>query len=189
MEDSGGKKYIITGGPGAGKTSLLHALNAKGYNISPEVSRQLIAEGVAKGSTCLPWIDLSCFAEKTLQRMAALYRQAAPHSGTTFFDRGIPDVFAYLKVAGLPVKEEHLQLLQAHPYQTTVFILPPWKDIFVNDPERWQTFEEATVLYTALKETYSSLGYTLIEVPGGTIEERSRFLLRHTTTKYSSPTC
>lgn len=173
------EKYIITGGPGAGKTSLLQVLIHLGYNGSAEVSRQLIAEQVAKGSRCLPWIDMACFAEKVLLRMVEAYRQSDSYAGATFFDRAIPDIFAYLKVAGLPVNEDYYAILKQHPYQSTVYILPPWKEIFVNDPERWQTFEEAKTLYNAIRETYESLGYILVEIPEGTVEERAHFLLKH----------
>jgi predicted ATPase len=171
-------KYIISGGPGAGKTSLLQALLAHGYNCSEEASRRLIVEQVAMGTHCLPWIDLACFADKVLMRMIQLYQQSALNQDITFFDRGIPDIIAYLKIAGLPIKEHYYAALQQYPYHPTVFILPPWKEIYVNDAERWQTFEEAVVLHTAIKETYQAFGYTLIEIPKGTVAERLRFLLK-----------
>ncbi len=144
---SNSRKIIITGGPGAGKSSLLQALQNMGYNCSAEVSRQLIAEHVKAGSTCLPWTDMACFADKVLQRMIQEYSQSAIHPGITFFDRGIPDIVAYLEVAGLSLTEPFQAALQAYPYAAPVFILPPWEAIYVNDEERWQTFDEATVLY------------------------------------------
>lgn len=163
-------KYIITGGPGSGKTTLLRALQNEGYNCSEEASRQVIIEEVAKQTTCLPWINLSCFAQKTLERMIELYK--ASTNRVTFLDRGIPDIIAYLKLAGLLVSHEYFKALQKYPYQLKAFILPPWKEIYLNDPERWQTFEEAVIIYYSLKETYQSLGFDLIELPKTTVEER-----------------
>jgi predicted ATPase len=171
-------KYVLTGGPGAGKSSLLLALERLNYHCAEEVSRQLIVEQVARGSGCLPWKDLSCFADKVLQRMVAQYRQAASRTGITFFDRGIPDIIAYLKVAGLPLKENFPAAVQQCPYNRCVFMLPPWKDIYVNDPERWQTYEEAVALYEALRETYQHFGYTLIDLPRGTLAQRVGYLLK-----------
>jgi predicted ATPase len=46
----------------------------------------------------------------------------------------------------------------------------------LNDPERWQTFEEAVAIYEALKETYQSLGFNLIELPKTTLEERVKIV-------------
>jgi predicted ATPase len=170
------EKYLITGGPGAGKTSLLQALKAAGYHGSEEASRQVIASAMANGSDCLPWTDLACFAGKVLQRMTSLYTQAAANAGITFFDRGIPDIIAYLKAAGLPVDNKYHTAFQQHPYQPLAFILPPWKAIYVNDAERWQTFEEAVHLYTFICETYEALGFTLVTVPEGTVEKRLQFI-------------
>ena len=173
------KKYIITGGPGAGKTSLLQALHQAGFHCSEEASRRLIASAMATGSDCLPWIDLPRFAGKVLDRMIHAYQQTAANTSVTFFDRGIPDIIAYLKAAALPVHDRYYTALRQHPYQAHVFILPPWKEIYVNDAERWQTFEEAVHLYTTIRETYQSLGFSLIEVPPADLAHRMDFIKRH----------
>ncbi|HEX6429346.1 MAG TPA: AAA family ATPase [Niastella sp.] len=172
------EKYLITGGPGAGKTSLLQALKEAGYHCSEEASRQVIAEEVAKGTDCLPWSNLSCFAGKVLERMTALYTQAAANVGITFFDRGIPDIIAYQQAAGVPVDNKYYTTFQQHPYHQLVFILPPWKHIYVNDAERWQTFEEAVHLYTSIRETYQAFGFTLVTVPEAPVENRMQFILQ-----------
>lgn len=171
------KKYIITGGPGAGKTSLLQALERAGYFCSEEASRRVIAEEVSKGSQCLPWINLPCFAGKVLNRMINAYTETAANTGITFFDRGIPDIIAYLKAAAQPVDDRYYNALSQHPYQPIAFILPPWKNIYVNDAERWQTYEEAVHLYASIRETYQALGFTLIEMPLASVEDRMDFIL------------
>ena len=170
------EKYLITGGPGAGKTSLLQALKAAGYFGSEEASRQVITEEVALGSDCLPWSNLSGFAGKVLERMTMLYTQATANTGITFFDRGIPDIIAYQKAAGLPVDNKYYTAFQQHAYHPLAFILPPWKAIYVNDAERWQTFEEAVHLYTSIRETYEVLGFTLVTVPEAPVEIRVQFI-------------
>ncbi|MCC9138216.1 AAA family ATPase [Pontibacter silvestris] len=172
-------KYIISGGPGAGKTTLLQALHQKGYNVSEEASRQLIIEEIAKGSDCLPWGNLPCFARKVLERMIQDFGHAHTTSRTTFFDRGIPDIISYLKVAAQPVDEVYEQAMQQNRYSPLVFLAPPWQDIYVNDSERWQTFEEAVILFHAIKETYQSLRYTIVELPKASVAERVNFVISH----------
>jgi len=172
------ERYIITGGPGAGKTSLVQALKAARYHCSEEASRRIIAEEVSNNSDCLPWTNLSCFAGKVLERMKYLYTQAAANTGITFFDRGIPDMIAYLKAARLPVDNGYYTALEQHSYEQLVFILPPWKAIYVNDAERWQTFDESVYLYTAIRETYEAFGFTLVTVPKERVENRMRFILQ-----------
>ncbi|MFT2011111.1 AAA family ATPase [Pontibacter sp. 13R65] len=171
--------YIISGGPGAGKTTLLQALHQKGFATSEEVSRQLIIQEVSKGNNCLPWVNLPCFALKVLKRMMQDYEHAQSYSGTTFFDRGIPDIISYLEAANLPVDEVYQQAVQQHRYNRVVFLAPPWQEIYVNDSERWQTFEEAVTLHNAIKATYQSLQYTILELPKATVAERADFIVSH----------
>lgn len=168
-------KYIITGGPGAGKTSLLKGLQQCGYHGYAEASRQLIMEEKKKGSDCLPWINLPCFAKKVLQRMTNDFRMASP-TPDSFFDRGIPDIIAYLQAAQLPVDEEYRKAIRTHRYADTVFLLPPWQEIYVQDSERWQTFEEATVLGEHIRSAYVHAGYRVVELPRSAVQERIRFI-------------
>jgi predicted ATPase len=171
-------KFIITGGPGSGKTNILEALKSLNYTCSDEASRQLIIEEVEQRSNCLPWVDLSCFADKVLDKMISSYK-ATPDHELTFYDRGIPDIIAYLKVAGLIVPDHFYKAWQQYPYQNIVFILPPWQEIYINDSERWQTYAEAEQLYAGIMETYESLNFNLIEVPRLTVNERVNFIINH----------
>jgi predicted ATPase len=36
------KKYVLTGGPGTGKTTVLEILSLRGYNIISETAREII---------------------------------------------------------------------------------------------------------------------------------------------------
>lgn len=158
-----------------GKTSLLKGLQQCGYHGYAEVSRQLIIEEKEKGSGCLPWLDLPCFAQKALQRMSNDICNAT-YTEHSFFDRGIPDIIAYLQAAGLPVGNEYQEAVKKHRYAPTVFFLPPWQEIYVQDSERWQTFEEAAILGEHIRSAYEHAGYHVVELPRHTIQERIRFI-------------
>ena len=167
-----GGLYLISGGPGAGKTTLLAALCAAGFAGAAEVSRQLIREQVSQGSALVPWSDLAGFAELALGRMVRQHEAATRCGGITFFDRGLPDLIAYLEVAGLPVAGHYYRALAAHPYHRQALLAPPWPEIYVNDPERWQTLAEATALHQALRHTYQRLGFEVLELPRTTVLAR-----------------
>lgn len=168
--------YLLSGGPGAGKTTLLTALHAAGFAVMPEVSRQLIQEQVARGSAVVPWHDLAGFAELALGRMVAQHAAARQRGGSTFFDRGLPDLIAYLTAAGLPVAPAYYRAVAACPYERLAFLAPPWPDIYVNDPERWHTPAEAAALYEALHGTYVALGFAVRVLPRAPVAARVAFV-------------
>jgi predicted ATPase len=172
------RKYVITGGPGSGKSTLLESLKQEGYLCSAEVSRRMIINQVELGTNCLPWLDIACFSGLVLDEMITEWVNM-PADRVTFFDRAIPDVIAYLKHAGLSVEKRYYKQLYAHPYQHTVFILPPWQEIYVNDPERWQSYKESVSIYQTIRETYIHSGYQLIDVPLMPVWQRVQFVLSY----------
>ncbi|NIY98449.1 AAA family ATPase, partial [Salipiger sp. HF18] len=49
--------FVVTGGPGVGKTSLITELARRGFHTNPESGRAIIREEMARGGDALPWAD------------------------------------------------------------------------------------------------------------------------------------
>jgi len=169
--------YVITGGPGSGKTSLIDALRSRGYACSTEAGRAIIQDQVAIGGLALPWRDRMLFAELMLQWEMRSYRLAEQSVAPVFFDRGVPDVLGYLRLIGLPAPEHVKKAAANFAYNRAVFIAPPWQEIFHQDVERKQDFDEAQRTYDSLFATYNELGYELVELPKVALEGRVGFIL------------
>src|SRR5258708_6909424 len=88
--------YVITGGPGSGKTTVLAELGRRGHICIPEDARALIQEQVAGTGSALPWSDAPRFAELLMQRSISTWNRfaSAPPAASVYFDRGIGDAFA-----------------------------------------------------------------------------------------------
>lgn len=170
------ERYIITGGPGSGKSTLLGELKRRGYRCYEEVSRRLIREEVAKENGVLPWQNLRAFADLAMGAMLEQHERSAGEAGICFFDCGLPDIFGYLRNGGLDVPGSYLAQLATCRYCRDVFILPPWREIFVQDAERPQTYEESTAIFRLLHSEYASLGFRLHAVLPGEICQRADFL-------------
>lgn len=170
--------YVITGGPGSGKTSLIEALRSRGYNSTVEAGRAIIQDQVAIDGRALPWRDPLQFGELMLSMDMQSYHLAEQVVGPVFFDRGIPDVLGYLRLMQIPVPEHMRNAARVFPYNHVVFIAPPWREIFQQDQERKQDFDEAIRTYDVLVETYKSHNYELVEFPRTPIQDRVRFVLR-----------
>ncbi len=117
------------------------------------------------------------FNQKILQgRIAHFVEGAKMKTDVIFYDRGIPDVLAYMDYFNQPYESYFEQACEKHRYDL-VLIVPPWKEIYISDNERLESFEEALEIHRHLEETYSRFGYESVEVPKGTIAERTAFVL------------
>src|SRR3989344_3919034 len=100
------EKYILTGGPGTGKTTMIQEFKRRGHHTFPEVARQIIAEEQAKEKGILPWTDLALFQELVVKRQAAQEKNVST-SKKIFLDRALPYNLSYAEsgnVAGPPAK-------------------------------------------------------------------------------------
>ncbi len=169
------KRIVISGGPATGKTTIIHALQERGYRCLPEYSRQIITQEVAKGSDVLPWDNLTAFTEKVISGRIDQYRQA--EEGITFYDRSVVDSLAYMHLDKLPVKEDWTAFLEAHRYDQTVFITEPWKEIFETDAERKESWQTLLHLHEYIVSTYLDWNYDVCFVPKLPVQERVDFIL------------
>src|SRR5215510_7365808 len=87
-------RFVITGGPGAGKTTILHALAERGYRYAAESARAIIRERLASGLRSRP--PLAQFGNEILRRDIARYRETRVTDHPVFFDRGIVDALFML---------------------------------------------------------------------------------------------
>ena len=89
------------------------------------------------------------------------------------------DIFGYLCQRGIDIPAHYLETHARYRYGSTVFILPPWPEIYINDTKRPQTLAESKALHDAVRKAYESLGYDLIEVPRMAVKARCEFVLRN----------
>lgn len=95
-----------------------------------------------------------------------------------FFDRGIPDVLAYMDCFKQAYEVTFTKACTNHPYDL-VFIMPPWKEIHIADDGRFESYEESLEVHECLLHTYSKLGYDVITVPKQPVIKRVDFILDH----------
>ena len=167
---------IVTGGPGAGKTTLLAKLGALGYATVEESARSIIVERLARGVTPRP--DALAFAQEILRRDIEKCRSQPRTSQWVFFERGLIDALGMLHEASPLPSLELESTLAAYPFHATVFVLPPWEAIYVNDAERDQSFAEAVDVHAKVVQWYRACGYILYEVPRLPVAQRAAHVLR-----------
>lgn len=170
------RRYVITGGLGVGKTSLLAALSSE-FTTLAEPARELIAEH--RAATGEPTLDErpQTFVSRLIDRSIAKYH-SVPDSAVAIFDRGLPDCLAYAVVSGVDSRRA-LEISGRLRYDAPVFVAPPWKEIYANDEMRRATFEQAETFYEEIVSAYDRLDYELIELPRAPIEARVEVIRPH----------
>jgi predicted ATPase len=170
---------VISGGPGAGKTTLLNELAARRFVCASEVAREIIQEQMRIDGPALPWRDRQAYTRLMLEGSVNSYLEHAASQALVFFDRGIPDSLCYARLIALPDQTSLLQACTRYRYAATVFLCPPWPEIYHTDAERKQDFAEARQTFALLAEVYRECGYDLAEIPKTTPAKRAQFVLRH----------
>jgi predicted ATPase len=174
MKASSNSRFVPTGGPGGGKTTVIEELSARGYRCVPEVARAIIKTRIDAGQSPRP--DPKDFAKMIFDSDVQNYR-ATSSTEVTFFDRGIVDALGMLAESAAIPPSEIEENLRRYSYNKTVFLLPPWEAIYRTDDERDQAFAEAVQVSESVSSWYSRCGYELLEVPFGTVAERVDFIL------------
>ncbi len=169
------KKYIITGAPGTGKTTLINALEEQ-YSCMHEVSRKVIADEQEKNGNGMPWKDVSKFTD--LVYKASIAELALnPHAILT--DRSLLDLIAYLLVEGKSVPSSLNDFPYHHKYEKKVFFAPVWESIFHQDMQRLQEFAYCQELEKALEKNYIKRRFEIIKLPKQSVANRVSFISNH----------
>lgn len=173
--------YILSGGPGGGKTSLLEYLASMGFNFIPETAREIIRERLSKGLS--PRQDAATFAKEMFLKDYNNYMSNLHIQSPLFFDRSFIDSAGLLYSSDI---DEYNQIRNTHlinRYNRNVFITPPWKEIYKNDAERDQTFDQAIGVYEQVCRLYRLNDYEIILLPRESIAARADFILKRVSSK------
>lgn len=166
---------VLSGCSGGGKSTLLAELARRGFTTVEEPGRRVVKEETAHSGNALPWVDITAFARRTLALAIADRTEAEGKPGTVFFDRSWVDAAGTLEhVAGEPADQIARMASSYHP---TVFMTPPWPEIYAGDAERRHGLDEAVAEHERLMRLYPRLGYTPVLLPKITATGRADFIL------------
>jgi len=170
------KFVLLTGCSGGGKSTLSKELAHRGFATVQEPGRRIVAEELMGNGKALPWVDMKAFAMRAIQ-VARCDLVAAKHTNNiVFFDRGLIDAAVALAYSGGPtIQEIHGETFI---YEMRVFVVPPWHALFAEDAERRHNFDAAVEEHHRIAQALDVLGYTKIELPKVTVQERAEIVLK-----------
>lgn len=168
--------YVISGGPGFGKSVLIDGLRKLGYPVGGEIARAIIQQELETGGRLLPWKDSSGF-EKLVIHERIRFFESIGEEEIAFSDRGLPDQAAFSVYKKKALSKQLKEALARNQYAKKVFLTPPWRQIYRNDLIRTETFEQAVLIHECIVNTYLEFGYEPINLPKVSPELRTAFIL------------
>lgn len=175
------KRFILTGAPGAGKTSILRALAAGGYAVVPEAATDVMTALLAE-EKAEPWAD-----PVFIDRIAALQRQrreASVRRGVTVqvHDRSAVCTLALARYLGHPVPpllaQEVAWATGGGSFDRRVFFVRLLGFIHPTAVRRI-SYAESQAFERIHEAEYRRLDFDLVDVPAGTIAERAAAISAH----------
>jgi predicted ATPase len=182
VEGRAAQFVVLSGCSGGGKSSLLAELGRRGFPVYEEAGRQVIKEQLYIGGDAMPSANAVQFIELTVSRAIYNLIEAARRGQRAFFDRGIVDQIAGFEHLGIPVPQHLANAAARFRYHETVFMMPPWPEIFATDSERRHGFADAVALFETQLRTYERLGYRAVMVPKRAIAARAEFVIANLST-------
>ncbi|MFN2159498.1 MAG: AAA family ATPase [Anaerolineales bacterium] len=165
--------HVITGASCSGKTTLINLIENNGFKTIPEVARQYFEGELARGHK-LEAIrsDRAALTIQIYHRWAKSLSEFCPDE-FLFFDRGLPDAFAFFRYAGMDPNEILLDCLNYR--YASVFMLDRLP--YLKDGVRAGDDQYAEYLDEWIYCDYRSLGYEVVRVPVLPPEERLALVL------------
>ncbi len=167
------RHVVLTGGPGAGKSTLLHEAERVGLTTSPEVARALLKQ---PGGMALRANDPLGFANAMLVAHLYEYERFKDGPAPVIFDRGFPDVVGFLELSGFAVPDEIDKACRMVRYHGLVLRAPAWREIYRQDSERTQDWDQAVESDRAVTAAWRHYGYIVADLPLSNVTDRLAFL-------------
>ena len=176
------KRYILTGTPGCGKTSIIRALEMTGASVVAEAATDIIAyrqmQGIAEPWKNKDFIDYIIRLQKHRQ-----IDLSDDYSDLHFYDRSPICTYAlamYLNFKpSANLMQEIERITNACIYDEKAFFIDNLGFI-ENTDARKISFEESLEFEKIHLDAYEKFGFNCVHIPAGSIEDRVKLILEYT---------
>lgn len=160
---------VLTGGPNAGKTTLIRAFRQMGFPVICEKATEVILEG-----RYMPADNPVEFRRETLARQQAAEQGLADETRPVIIDRGAYDGRAYCKATGCaePTFLSELQM-GLYPLAFVFEPVPTWEE----DGVRYEDMEFSQTIGPVIANVYRDAGARVVSVPFMPVEDRVNLVL------------
>jgi predicted ATPase len=175
------ERYILTGTPGCGKTSIIRTLEMQGHCVIEEAATDVIAYEQSMGVP-QPW-EKPVFIDQIvgLQKQRQIQLESSK-SALQFYDRSPICAAALASYLGFEpstsLTDEIKRIKEQGIYKTRVLFIENLGFCQPTDARKI-SFEESLHFEQIHKETYNMFGYECVMIPKGSLADRAADVLRH----------
>lgn len=168
--------YVLTGGPGSGKTTTIELIGARGFKTTIEHARHYIQTQMQKGRTVEEVRrNQEDFQMGVLDMQIEQEAMLSPQD-TVFLDRALPDALAYYYFLNLLPNERIKTAVKIYRYKK-IFILNLLP--LVQDYARREDDEAQKKIHSLIIKVYNDLNFPIIYVPVLPPNERVEFIMKN----------
>ncbi|WP_407547683.1 AAA family ATPase [Streptomyces sp. Pv4-95] len=167
------RRYVLTGTPGAGKTSILRCLAELGYRVVDEAATAVIAQAQAQGEDA-PWTRAS-FIDDIVDLQKQRQLEASSTDSVQVFDRSPVCTHALARYLGLPFSRvltaEIERITTGRIYERQVLFI---RNLGFCEPTsaRRISFQESLAFERIHEQSYRAFGYELIDIAADRLDRR-----------------
>jgi predicted ATPase len=168
------RRYVLTGAPGAGKTTLIDALRGRGHAVVAEAATDVITRRHAAGVD-EPWAD-AAFLEEIVELQRS--RERAATGEVIFFDRSPLCTLALARHMSFAVPAALTAAVAeaVTAYQAQAFLVRPLGFV-VKTAVRRISYPDSLRFAAIHQDVYTEHGFTLVDVPAAPVAERLAVIL------------
>lgn len=175
-------RYILTGTPGCGKTSIIKALQTLKATTIDEAATDIIYDKQKQGIN-EPWKNKTFIDEVINLQKQRQINLTNDDSNIQFYDRSPICTYALSRFLNSPPSptlcQEIKRIIKNNIYENNVFFIDNLGFIETTDVRKIN-FKDSLTFEKLHLETYKQFGFNCIHVPINSIQDRAKNILKNT---------